>query len=493
VLSPKAVLEGRKTNRAPISLIIGLIVSGVCVFLATLVWMAHGGADGILVGSLLALPTFAVLTGLVLLINRLDPEPPLNLLLAAGWGCGVAVLAAFLVNSFGQAALTSLIGDNAASTLTGDLLAPMVEETCKGSLLLLLFLLRRNQAAKYIKNTTDALVYAALCGLGFAFAENILYYMTGLTNGDLLNMVLIRGVIAPLGHPLFTSMTALGFAYAATHRERNRSLAIVAGWVCAVCLHSLWNTSLDLGNFGILLSYPIDFVVLVLLISLLIRDRRRLVTEIRTYLPAYIPSRLVQPHDVEMLGSMPSRRQARRWARANAGIVGFRAMGDYQLAATELALLHSHAANGVIGPTQFLERQSQIVGLMRAAQDAFFRRRPQRTTVAPPSWAARHEQSGFFASPDSLQTTRLPTAKFGTPRTPPGGAPQPGNRPRPGHPPQGRPPSGPRPPATGADPRVRPPHAAPPRGAPPSGAPQAPRPPGWQSPPPRGPGQGPGQ
>jgi protease PrsW len=484
LLSPKAILEGRKSNRAPLSLIIGLIVCGVCALVALVLWVYQGGADAVVIGGILALPTFAVLAGVILLINRLDPEPPINLLLAVGWGCGVAILGAFVVNTTGQAVLGLFIGSDAADQVTGDIFAPIVEESFKGSLLLLLFLLRLNQPAKYIKNPTDALVYAGLCALGFAFVENILYYMGALSNGGLGDTVLFRGVIAPLGHPLFTSMTALGIAYAATHRGAGRVVAIIGGWACAVGLHALWNTStsLSLSFGGLPIAYPIDFVVLVVLVVLLVRDRRLLVQEIRTFLPAYVPSGLVQPHDVEMLGSMSARRQARAWARATAGIVGARAMGDYQLAATELALLHAHAANGVIGPVQFLGRQAQIVGLMKAAQDAFLRRAPQRAAVAPPSWVSKHEQSGFFAPPSDIKTMRLPTAKFGANQAPPRGGP-------PGGPPRGRPPSGPvpRPPS---GPVPRPPAARPPAGgAPPAGGP--PRG-GWQAPP-RGPWQnGPG-
>lgn len=486
LLSPKAILEGRKSNRAPISLIIGLIACGLCALVALALWVLQGGAGGVLIGAILALPTFAVLAGVILLINRLDPEPPINLALAVGWGCGVAILGAFLVNNTGEGVLEALMGKDAATEVTGDLLAPIVEESFKGSLLLLLFLLRRNNAAKYIKNPTDGLVYAGLCALGFAFVENILYYMGALSSGGLAGTVLVRGVVAPLSHPLFTSMTALGVAYAATHRGTGRVVAIIGGWGCAVGLHALWNTSLSFGFGGMLVSYPIDFLVLVVLVVLLIRDRRLLVREIRTYLPAYVPSGLVQPHDVDMLGSMSGRRQARRWALSTAGIVGARAMGDYQLAATELALLHAHAANGVIGPQQFLGRQAQIVGLMRAAQNAFFRRAPQRASVPPPSWTTRQEQSGFFAMPNELKTTRLPTAQFAVNQGPPRGGP-------PGHPPQG---GGP----PGRSPQDRPPHGRPPVGTPPRPPASPPRgtprpdgpPPVW--PPPQGPwpgGQGP--
>jgi RsiW-degrading membrane proteinase PrsW (M82 family) len=461
-LSPKAIIEGRTSNRAPVPLIVGLVVSGLCILGALVIYLLTGGPGGTVIGAFLAMPTFVVLVALILLIDRLDPEPRLNLVFAGAWGCGVAAFVAYWVNTAGEGVLKGFLGENGGDAAAGDILAPIVEESLKGSLLLLLVLMRRNQAAKYIDGPTDAIVYAGVCALGFAFVENINYYMSSLDSpDDLFHTVLLRGVIAPLGHPLFTSMTALGVAYAASHRGAGRVFAVVGGWICAVLLHSLWNTSASANLMFV--AYGIDFLVLVLLAVVLVRDRRQLVAQIRTYLPAYIPSGLVLPHDVEMLGSMPARRQARRWARANAGMIGIRAMGDYQLAATELALLHAHAANGVVGQVQFLGRQGAIVGLMRAAQDAFFRRMPHRQPAAAPSWVARHEQSGFFAKPSELRTTKLPTAQFAASQRPPQARP-------PAGPPQGRPPAGP--------PRGGPPTAPPPRppASPPSGAP-AQRPP----------------
>lgn len=40
-----------------------------------------------------------------------------------------------------------------------------------------------------------------------------------------------------------------------------------------------------------------------------------------------------------MLASMPRRREARQWARANGGRAGLRSMEDFQDTASELALL----------------------------------------------------------------------------------------------------------------------------------------------------------
>ena len=52
-----------------------------------------------------------------------------------------------------------------------------------------------------------------MVGLGFAMMENITYYMRAFEEGgteQLGAVFILRGLIMPLSHPLFTSMTGLG-------------------------------------------------------------------------------------------------------------------------------------------------------------------------------------------------------------------------------------------------------------------------------------------
>jgi RsiW-degrading membrane proteinase PrsW (M82 family) len=501
-LSPQAILEGRSSNRAPVPLIVGLIVCGLCSLLALAYYLLTGGAIGTAISFFLALPTAVVLIGLILLIDRLEPEPRLNLVVAFAWGAGVAIVGSFIVNTGSQYVLLPFLGENGTNFVGGAVVAPLVEESFKGSFLLLLLFFRRQE----IDGPTDGIVYASLAALGFALVENVLYYLNGLKGlamGDsdsLVVMIVIRGIVAPLGHPLYTSMIGLGVAYAATHRGPGRFFAVVGGWVGAVVLHSLWNSTVSFGLGGMLLSYPILTIVLVVFIVVVVRDRRRIVRLIQTHLPAYGQSGLVQPNDVRMLGTMAGRRQARRWAFSHAGLRGVQAMSDYQLAATELALLHARATNRAIEPASFHTRRDAIVSLMRAARDAFFRRLPQ---APPPPWVGK-EPSGFVTLPPS-ETMRLPAFRPGTgvpspPRGVPGAVPPmspPGAHPW--TPPQGRPHQ----PAPQERPRQAPaqpgavppgpswpgPRPAAPRPGPPSVRPPQGGPPGF---PPRNPG-GPGQ
>jgi protease PrsW len=96
-----------------------------------------------------------------------------------------------------------------------------------------------------------------------------------------------------------------------------------------------------------------------------------------------------------MLSSLRSRRRARNWARARGGLGAAAAMGDYQLAATELALLHDKAGRGVVSAPRFLDRQRDLLVLMHAARSAFLGRWEGQPR---PPWAASGG-SGFSGGP----------------------------------------------------------------------------------------------
>ncbi|HEY5397751.1 MAG TPA: PrsW family intramembrane metalloprotease, partial [Trebonia sp.] len=90
--------------------------------------------------------------------------------------------------------------------------------------------------------------------------------------------------------------------------------------------------------------------------------------------------------DVAMLASLRARARARTWARAAGGLPATAAMGDYQLAATELALARAKSVRGVLPRDHFAVRERRLLDLMRVAKHAFTRRIPPLTD-APAPWA----------------------------------------------------------------------------------------------------------
>ncbi len=325
VFDPKAVLEGRAPGRTSVGLIVGTIIAAACALVMLLIYAAESELRGhselpFLIAVPFALLPVPLLVALVLFADRLEPEPRSSLIFAFAWGAGVAALVAIIINTLGLEYVTMpALGKTAGQYVSATFGAPPVEETLKGLVLILLLRLRRQE----LDGPTDGIIYAAMVGLGFAMMENISYYIDALLKPEiggakLLGITFVmRGVLSPFGHPIFTSMTGIGVAYAASHRRAG--WAIPLGWLGAMLLHGTWNGLSAFGLAGLGIAYLILFCVLMGLIAVLVHDRRRIVSLIRRCLPAYVPTGLVTPQDIEMLATLHGRRVARHWARMNGG------------------------------------------------------------------------------------------------------------------------------------------------------------------------------
>lgn len=375
-------------------LIVGIVTGSVCAAIALFLYARQpgvGGAWATAVGIMLALPTAAVLVAGLLFLDRLEPEPRSNLLFAFFGGAGISALLALLVNTVSRDYLVvPAFGATEGTFISNAIAAPIVEEAAKGAVLLVLLRLRRQE----IDGPTDGIIYAAMVGLGFALTENVNYYMQGLHAGGemLAYTVLLRGFIAPLGHPLFTSMTGLGVAYAAKRPGGSR-LAVGIGFLAAVFLHFLWNGSSVFHLTGLAAVYGLLLLVLLALIVVLVRDRHRIVGLIARHVPEDTSRGLATTADVAMLASLPGRRRARQWARLHGGARAARAMGDYQLAATELALLDDRSENGTISDARYRRQRRGLLSLMAEARTEFFRRRVDLSGYADPPWAVPGESA----------------------------------------------------------------------------------------------------
>jgi RsiW-degrading membrane proteinase PrsW (M82 family) len=392
VFDPRAVIEGRAPGRTSVAFIAGIAVTAACAIIALGIDAAGSVASGdgvvpFLVALPLALLPVPLLVALVLFLDRLEPEPRAALVFAFAWGAGIAALAALVVNTAGLVYVTQPdLGSGTGEYVSATFGAPVVEETMKG--LVLAGLLWRRRAE--LDGPTDGVIYAAMVGLGFATVENVGYYINALVTPDRGGIALLgytfvlRGVASPLLHPIFTSMTGLGVAYAASRRGAGWR-PVAAGWLAAVLLHGIWNGLSAYGAAGLVTAYLIMACVLAGIVAVLVADRRRVVGLIRHYLPAYAATGLVTGDDIAMLASLRARRRARTWARTAGGLPAAAAMGDYQLAATELALLRAKAASGTVGAETFAARQHDLLALMHAARRSLARR---QAGPAPVPWAA---------------------------------------------------------------------------------------------------------
>ena len=69
----------------------------------------------------------------------------------------------------------------------------------------------RRPLARIVLEVRDGIIYATFCALGFAAVENISYYARSEAHNALAATFFVRGILAPWGHPLYTSMTGIGF------------------------------------------------------------------------------------------------------------------------------------------------------------------------------------------------------------------------------------------------------------------------------------------
>jgi RsiW-degrading membrane proteinase PrsW (M82 family) len=391
VPDPRAAIEDRPPGRrrAGCLLVVAALGCALVVLGADLLQSVGGGHSVVpfLVALPLALLPVPLLIGVILLLDRLEPEPRRNLVFAFAWGAGIAALLAAAINTAGLLFVTQPdLGKSTGEYVSATFGAPVVEETLKGMVLAWLLWRRRQE----LDGPTDGIIYAAMVGLGFAMIENVGYYVGALVRPKMGGVELLgatfvfRGLLSPLAHPLFTSMTGIGAAYAAT--RRNAKWALWVGLLGAMILHGLWNGLTRFGLGGILVAYGLLACVLCLLIVVILADRRRIVRLIQRFLPRY-RAEGVTDADVRMLSSLRSRGTARRRARSTGGRPAARAMADYQLAATELALAHQRKERRAMAEPDFERRKQALVAVMAAA-----RQRSQQRHSGP--WPPRQTAAG---------------------------------------------------------------------------------------------------
>ncbi|MQA85153.1 MAG: PrsW family intramembrane metalloprotease [Streptosporangiales bacterium] len=406
---PKLILAGIERRRPSIT-VLAFAVMGLCgvIFLA-LIFDASVAEIGVLpfvIGLVLAPLPFPLLILALLGLDRLEPEPGRNLALAFFWGAGVATLFSLIGNQYGTFFLASLFGKQAGSSLAPVAVGPVVEETLK-ALVLFGFLWFRRQE---LDGPTDGIIYAGMVGLGFAMIEDVMYYAKTFIHGiaedgaaggviAVTASFILRGIMTPFAHPLFSSMVGLALGYAAlSTRKAVRVVLPTVGLVGAMMLHGLWNFVAGLDQLlyvaEVYLAVMLPALVAVILVTVF--ERRRVIRLIERSLPEDAPAELVAPCDIHMLSTIPARQNARRWARFVGGTPASRAMSHYQAAATELALLRQREDRGVAEREWLDQRRAALLNLMTAARDAFLSRLAQ--PLRPP-WAAGSERSGFLPPP----------------------------------------------------------------------------------------------
>ncbi len=369
------------------------LVLGAGVMALTL--LATGRPDAVVVGLVLAALPVGPLIGCYLWLDRNEPEPKVFLALAFGWGALVATGGALVVQTVSQ------LLTGGGEVVSAVLVAPVTEEAGKGLLVLLLLWLRRH----VIDGLLDGLVYAGIVGIGFAFTENILYYAGAYTGGpgfggggleSATGLFVLRGVLSPFAHPLFTSMIGLGVGIAVSTRSRPlRVVAPLVGYVLAVLLHAAWNGSAFIAGgrlFGLTYLFamlPGLLVVVGLAVWFRVREGRMLTRSLTDLAQRGYLHRDELPWLTGLAARRTARSQAARWGGPGAAEV----MRDFQQQAVQLATLHDRVMRGT-APPDYAQRGAAMAYRL-AALRGHVAQPPRPPGTGRPSWSGPVQAGGW--------------------------------------------------------------------------------------------------
>jgi RsiW-degrading membrane proteinase PrsW (M82 family) len=359
-----------------------LLVAGF-LGLLTVVLMGMSKPLEMIVGGFLALAPVPIYIALVLWIDRFEAEPPWLLAMAFIYGACVSVFFAGVGNEINgvvaQGIVTSVFAGASEQTqrflvdfATGCLSAPFTEETSKGIGLVIVFFLLR----KEFNGIVDGVIYATMIALGFAMTEDIEYYARSLQGGGFASMGLtfvLRGVLAPYAHPLFTSMTGIGLGWAAQSRHLLvRVAAPLGGYFLAMLLHATWNLS-TLARY---ISGDLDMVMILVravallfgclgILAVCFYALRRESELIRRHLQPELEVGRLTRQEVDDLASITGRFRTSLAALRQGGLSRWLANERFNQTASELAFLREHMERGDLSRNT---RAEEMVYMRRLAE-----------------------------------------------------------------------------------------------------------------------------
>ena len=372
-----ATTPARRHRRTTVLLpMAGLVVLAGCGLTLIALSTARVGLVAELVGIAAALVPVAGVVAALMWIDRWEPEPSRLLWFAFGWGASVAAITALLINDTAAAVGDALLGHGSGDKISAVVSAPLFEEAIKGAFVLGIMIWLRGEFDGII----DGVVYAGFVAIGFAFTENIYYFGRAFADhgfGDtgtagVVTAFILRGVMSPFIHPLFTGMIGIGIGVAARAPNRTtRILAPLAGYVAAVVLHAMWNAAATLGGPQTFLNVYFLVILPIAIAGVLFVNwhRRREQGILARALPDMVQRGWVEPGHARRLVSLTARREWRAKIARRAGRDAARIIAGYQAAVTELAFLWHARRMGVAGSDTDL-RESELVAVLAATRPA---------------------------------------------------------------------------------------------------------------------------
>jgi hypothetical protein len=220
----------------------------------------------------------------------------------------------------------------------------------------------------------DGVIYGTFSALGFAMTENAMYYAMGLGQGGIEGLgvqVVLRGVLKPWGHPLYTALTGIGVGLARESPKLAVKLLAPPGfYLLAVTLHATWNTSGTLGAvIGVPLIFvmlPLYFVIMLVFLGIVIWLVAREGRALRASLEDEVHMGNLSPAELGLICSPFGRLRARFGRGRNAAkivLVGTRlGMAKWHLARAARAKVGTLSIDAIVPLRQELIRLKQAQG-----------------------------------------------------------------------------------------------------------------------------------
>lgn len=353
---PKKRSRGFRIGRLSLSWgELALVVVALLGLAATAIVAAQ--ASGLAKTGIFALVALAPLLLVVLVLLRADRFAPLKPrfhIFAFLWGAGVATAIAAAVNSGLFMDFIHYSGSvERSETLASVLVAPFSEETMKGAGVILVLLFARHQ----VVSRKNGAVTGALVGAGFAFTENIFYFLEASAEGSTILgfTIFARALLSPFVHPMATSF--IGFALAAALLN-SRNLwgwmwRLPLGFAVAFILHAMWNGFASLGHVWLLLYLLVELPLFIAWLVWILRGHTRRLTRIHQGMQPYVVTGWLSVEEQRMVSDQAARRYATKWARKT-GRPARKAVSAYMRSAGRLGMLQVRMENS--GPTPEMQR-----------------------------------------------------------------------------------------------------------------------------------------
>lgn len=312
-LLQRGPLSRLSPSKGEFTLIVIAIV-GLVAGIALSVWSA--GLTKTSVFALVALIPLTLVTFVLLHADRLAPLRLRYLVYSFLWGAGIATSVAAAINSGLFSDLISYLGQvEMAETRLAVIVAPVSEELMKGVGVVLVLLLAR----RHLVSKRNGVVVGGLVGAGFAFTENIIYFVQAHAEGSAVLGVTIfaRGVLSPFIHPMATSFTGLGVAAAllAGKGVWGWTWRVTSGFLVAVVLHAMWNGFATLGSLWLLFYVLVELPLLVVWLVWLLRGSQKRMQTIGEGLRPYVATGWITGEEATMASNPIARRHALKWSK----------------------------------------------------------------------------------------------------------------------------------------------------------------------------------